>query len=230
MSDALLDIKLFNDHAMITKPGSAISKPVSIKDLIGVLSESAQNAMQYSRTDMIRLPENTYLSAYAGNVLNLVMYVKEHPTVLKHTSGSGRPSEYEIMMPNVVLHLALKVMNGGARHELIQAHYFCTSVERDNLPQAIPGRLTGVFGYLPFPNMYDNFTMCFGGNTMLTSVDGGDLRVFKMYYDVLENSPFNNDLRLMNVKYDYDGYADWFAKLAEVYKDEKRFPYELITI
>lgn len=229
MSQPVLEIKLFSDHAQLIRPGSSLFKPVAIKDLVGVLSESAQGVLNYARQETLRLPENVYLTSYAGNLLNLCLYYKERPAKLQHVDSS-KTSDYEIMMPNIVIHLVLKVSNNGAKHEVTNAFYYSTPVERDNLPMAIPGRLAGVFNYMPFPNCYDNFTLCMGHNQMFNMVEGGDLRIFQAYYQVLANSPFNNDLRLMNVKWDFDGRnRNWFRKLAEVYKAEQRFPYELVS-
>lgn len=228
MSNPVLEIKLFDDHAQLIRPGSTLSKPVAIKDLVSVLSESAQGVLNYARQETLRLPENVYLTSYAGNILNLCLYYKERPAVVKHINSS-RTNEHEIMMPNIVIHLVLKVSNNGAKHEVTHAFYYSTPVERDNLPMAIPGRLAGVFNYLPFPNCYDNFTLCMGHNHMFTMVEGGDLRIFQAYYQVLAGSPFNNDLRLMNVNYDFESNSSWFKKLAAVYKEEKRFPYELVN-
>lgn len=229
MSNHLYDARIFPTKVEVRKRGSSLVKPISVKDFIGVLSESAQNVFNYSRSERIRLPENTYLTEYAGNILNLCMYFKEHPAKVSHIRDE-KPKEFEIMMPNIVLHLSLKVSNNGSRHEVIGAYYYVTNVEVNNLPNTVPGPLRDVFGHVPFPNFYDNFTQCFGRNTMISQVDGGDLRIFKMYYDIIEASPFNNDLRLYNVRYNYDSYRDWFKKLHEVYKAEQRFPYELITI
>lgn len=228
MSNPVMKIDLFDDCAHVTRHGSSLAKPLSIKDLVAVLAESAQGVLNYSRAETLRLPENTYLTAYAGNNLNLAIYYAERPVTLTHISGS-RTSQYEIMMPNIVLHLILKVSNNGMKHEVSHAYYYSTPVARDDLPMVIPGRLPGIFSYMPFPNCYDNFTLCMGGNQMFSMVEGGDLRIFQAYYQVLANSPFNNDLRLMNVR-DYSGEnTSWFKKLAEVYKEEKRFPYELVS-
>lgn len=226
MSNHLLDIKLFDTHALVTKPGSKLAKPVGAKDLVSLLSESAQNVLNYSRAETLRLPSNVYMTSYAGNILNLCMYFEQRPLTLRHIDdGKGR--DYEIMMPNVVIHLALKVSNNGAKHEVSGAWYYCTPETRDNLPTVIPGQLKNVFSWLPFPNCYENFTLCYGRNSVFHVVEGGDLRIFNVYYDVLINSAFNNDLRLMGVKFD-GGNRSWFAKMAEVYKNEQRFPYELI--
>jgi hypothetical protein len=224
----VLDIKLLDTHALVTKPGSRLSKPVSVKDLVGILSESAQGVLNYSRAETLRLPGNVYLTSYAGNNLNLCMYFAERPATLKHI-GDTKENTYEVMMPNIVIHLVLKVSNNGMKHEVTGAYYYATPVERDNLPSVIPGRLPGIFHYLPFPNCYENYTMCFGRNNVFTLVEGGDLRIFNVYYDVIASSPFNNDLRLMNVKYEIRRNSDWFKKMASVYAEEKRFPYELVS-
>lgn len=229
MSDHILDIKLFQSHATVTKNGSSVSKPVNIKDLISALSDSAANVFQYSRSEQVRLPEGAYLTEYAGDRLNLCLYFKERPVEVRHISSS-KPKKYEIMLPNIVVHLVLRVLNNGAKHEVQGAYFYCTPKDLNELPSSIPGRLDGVFGHVPFPNFYDNFTMCTGYNTLINSVEGGDLRIFKMYYDIIADSPFNNDLRLYNVRYAYDSHKEWFEKLAEVYKAEQRFPYELVTI
>lgn len=225
-TNPLMEIKLFSDHARVKNFGATLEKPVGIKDLINVLCESAQNVFQYSRSEKVRLPFGTYFTEYAGNIMNVAMYFPEHPTTVQHGTA-----KYEIMMPNTVIHLSLKVSNNGAKHELVKAFYYVTPVDVNNLPFAIPGRMPKVFGHMPFPNFYENHTMCFGGNHLLHMVEGGDLRIFKMYYDVIESSPFNNDLRLEGVKYEYGShYSNWFKKMASVYKEEKRFPYELLDI
>lgn len=228
MSNPVMKIELFDDCAHITRHGSSLAKPVSIKDLVAVLAESAQGVLNYSRAETLRLPEGCYLTAYAGNNLNLALYYPERPVTLTHISSS-KTSQYEIMMPNIVIHLVLKVSNNGMKHEVAHAYYYSTPVARDDLPMVIPGRLSGIFNYMPFPNCYDNYTLCMGGNQMFNMVEGGDLRIFQAYYQVLANSPFNNDLRLMNVRFDASGHSGWFKKLAEVYKEEKRFPYELVS-
>lgn len=228
MSNPVMKIELFDDHALVTREGSNLAKPIAIKDLVAVLAESAQGVFNYSRTETLRLPEGCYLTAYAGNNLNLALYYPERPVTLTHINGS-RTTEYEVMMPNIVLHLVLKVSNNGAKHEVTNAFYYSTPVKRDDLPMVIPGRLSGIFSYMPFPNCYENFTLCMGGNSMFNMVEGGDLRIFQAYYQVLANSPFNNDLRLMNVRADVDGNSGWFRKMAEVYKAEQRFPYELVS-
>lgn len=229
MSKHVLTITLFDDCAHIKKPESTLSKPVGIKELVTILSESAQGVLNFARQETLRLPANVYLTSYAGNLLNLCLYYPEHPAKVKHINSS-RTTEYEIMMPNIVVHLVLRVSNNGAKHEVQQAFYYSTPMDRDNLPMTIPGRLKGTFNYMPFPNCYDNYTLCFGHNTMFNTVEGGDLRIFQAYYQVLEGSPFNNDLRLMNIKWDgLDGHGSWFKKLAEVYKAEQRFPYELVS-
>lgn len=228
MSNPVMKIDLFDDCAHVTREGSSLAKPISIKDLVAVLAESAQGVLNYSRAETLRLPENCYLTAYAGNNLNLALYYEERPVTLSHIAN-GKTSKYEIMMPNIVLHLVLKVSNNGMKHEVSHAFYYSTPVKRDDLPTTIPGRLSGVFNYMPFPNCYENFTLCMGGNHMFSMVEGGDLRIFQAYYQVLAGSPFNNDLRLMNVRADVDGNRGWFEKLAKVYKDEKRFPYELVS-
>lgn len=221
----IMDIKLFADHARVKRAGATLEKPIGIKDLINVLCESAAGVFQYSRSEKLRLPSNCYLTEYAGNILNLAMYYPEHETTVTH-----RSSKYLITLPNIVLHLALKVTNNGARHELTKAYYYVTPVDVNNLPNAIPGRLSKVFGHVPFPNFYDNHTMCTGGNSLLFSVDGGDLRIFKMHYDIIEGSAFNNDLNINGLNYSISEYSDWFKKLAKVHKEEKRFPYELLNI
>lgn len=229
MSNPVMKIDLFDDCAHIQRHGSNLKKPVSIKDLVSVLSESAQGVLNFSRAETLRLPENCYLTAYAGSNLNLALYYPERPVKLRHIN-SGKETEYEIMMPNIVIHLVLKVSNNGAKHEISHVFYYSTPVAKDDLPTTIPGRLSGVFNYMPFPNCYENYTLCMGANHMFTMVEGGDLRLFQAYYQVLASSPFNNDLRLMNVRHDSgDGNRGWFSKMAQVYKDEKRFPYELVS-
>ncbi len=230
MSNHCLDIKLFDNHALVTRPGSTLSKPLGVADLINVLSESAQGVLNYSRVESLRLPDGAYFTAYAGNKLNLCLYYPERPVTLQHLGGSsGTPKKFDVMMPNVVIHLVLNVSNNGGKHTVENAFYYSTPVERENLPSTIPGRLRKVFSWLPFPNCYDNFKLCYGHNQMFNSVEGGDLRIFNAYYQVLAGSPFNNDLRLMNVPEYQGNNRDWFNKLAQVYKDEKRFPYELVS-
>lgn len=228
MSNPVMRIDLYDDHAQVTRQGSTLAKPIAIKDLVSVLAESAQGVLNYSRAETLRLPENCYMTAYAGNNLNLCLYYAERPAKLTHINNT-RGTEYEIMMPNIVIHLVLKVSNNGAKHEVSHAYYYSTPVSRDDLPMVIPGRLPGIFNYMPFPNCYDNFTLCMGHNQMFNMVEGGDLRIFQAYYQVLAGSPFNNDLRLMNVKADVDGNKGWFTRLAQVYKEEQRFPYELVS-
>ena len=140
MSEHMLDIRLMNDCAYVTRPGSTLQKPIAIKDLVGVLADAAQGVLNYSRAETLRLPENVYLTAYAGNILNLCMYFPQRPVTLGHINQS-KEIKYEVMMPNIVVHLALKVSNNGNKHEVTNAWYYATPIERDNLPMVIPGRI-----------------------------------------------------------------------------------------
>lgn len=222
----IYEVQIFQDHARVRRPGQKLEKPLSIKDLISALCDSAQNVFSYSRSEKARLPKGTYFTEYAGNLMNIAMYFPEHETTVRHGTRS-----YKIMLPNIVMHQTFKVSNNGMKHDLTRTCYYVTPVDVDNLPSTIPGPLPKIFGHVPFPNFYDNYTMCTGGNSLIHSVEGGDLRIFKMHYDIIEGSPFNNDLNLLGVSWDYDGsYSNWFKKLAEVYEKEKRFPYELLRI
>lgn len=231
MSNSIYPIKidLYQDHALVRPASANLAKPVNLKDLLGVFSSSVQDVFNYSRSEIARLPRGTYFTEHAGDRLNISTYHPETPKVVKFYDGS-RTKEYEIMFPNVVIHMILQVGNNGADHTLQGSYFYSTPMGVDDLPSAIPGRLRGVFSYVPFPNFYDNFTMCLGHNSIVHAVSNGDLRAFNLLYNILTDSPFNSDLCLHNVKYDYDGYyKNWFKRLAEVFASDGRFPYEEVS-
>lgn len=220
---AIATIDLYEDHGIVRR-GAGATKRLAIRELIQAINTAAESTMQYSRHESIRMPRSAYLSVYAGNILNLCCYYPERSAVVRHFSR-----KYEIMLPNVVIHFSLKVSEGGQRHEVLNSFYYCTDKAVDDLPSTIPGRLPGIFTYMPFPNFYDDFRMCFGGNVLLHRLDGGDLRMLNMFYDVIESSPFNDDLRLNGVRRTSDK-REWFEFLAQYYKDHKAFPYKELSL
>ncbi len=216
----LLNIRLFERHAEVMRPGSTLGKQVGLKELVQVLTESAENVLAYSRNESLRLPANAYLTVYAGNLLNICCYYPEREEVLTH---GGR--KYTVMVPNIVIHFTLKALNNGTDYEVKSTHYYSTPKDVNELPNTLPGRLPGIFNYVPFPNFYDNFTMCFGGNSLLHKTNGTDLRMLLMFYQVIAGSPFNDDLGVRALN-DSMRPSEWFRHLAEYYKEHKAFPYK----
>lgn len=224
MSGSRFSIELFDDHAQIGRSDSKLRKPVSFQDLVNIVGEVSQQTMSYSRSENVRLPTGTYLTVYAGNRLNICTYHPQHEAVLTH-----RQKKFKITLPNIVVHHVLQVSNNGAKHEVKDTFYYCTPCDVNNLPNVIPSRVPKVFGWVPFPNFYENFRMCFGGNSLLHVVEGGDLRMLNMFYDVIEGSPFNDDLSLYGVNYTRDK-REWFEYLAKCHEEGKGFPYDQLSL
>lgn len=222
MSSPVATIELHEDHAVVIR-GSA-RKRVAMRDAVQAITTSAAATLQYARTETVRLPRNAYLTVYAGDRLNICCYYPQREATVGHFSR-----KYKIMLPNIVIHYVLKISDNGLKHEVVGTFYYCTDKSVDDLPSVIPGRLAGVFGHMPFPNFYDDFRMCFGGNTLMHRTEGGDLRMLNMFYDVIENSPFNDDLRLNGVRLTSNK-QEWFEYLASYYKEHKAFPYNQITV
>lgn len=77
--------------------------------------------------------------------------------------------------------------------------------------------------HLPFPNVYDENTVCWGSNPYNLPIVGKDFTKVMGYYEVFTSSLFNNDL--WRAVGDYDTPTRWFAYL----ETQDQFPYALLN-
>ena len=70
---------------------------------------------------------------------------------------------------------------------------------------------------MPYPNFYEDYRMCYGGNIVPMEFNN-NLRGLAYYYDVITISPFNNDLGIPIRDYDI---PDWFNYLSQ----QEKFDY-----
>lgn len=183
-----------------------------------------------SKSKATLFPPGVYAMEESSTHLKLAMYYPEGKQKIQYRTSAPKLS----VVPNIIVRVDLR--KSGQDFEIANSKYFATSIPFPELPRAV----TAIEGssskvtYLPFTNVYDDFRMCFGSNSMPRIFKNRDLRELFWYYNFLWNSPFNDDLGIRALRSNRDGYYSdhglWYTHLAKLAEDNKPFPYAAIGI
>lgn len=209
-----IPVKIFNKYVEVMS-NSGASKFVSLNEFLSMISAVSGVIRE---EEPLLLPVNTYAVIRGPESMKIAMYHPEVRRSIQHNDDT-----YEISWPNTVLVLSLKMNERDGSWIKGHASYFCTPKSLGELNGFIPSAHSADQGIyrMPFPNFYENYEMCYGGNTMPVSFPKSDVRGLKYYYDVIFVSPFNNDLGVRGFR-DVDEPRDLFRTL----RDNPTFPYE----
>ena len=204
-------------------------KKISIKDFSSVINSLVAQEDQVISNATFRYPSSLHsvTRTNQGYIANL--YYTEREAEVRHTSAGKKM----IYMPNVMIRVDLRNVAGKpGEFSLGSIHWFGTDKTPSSLTTDWPtgGNTRDHIWTLPLPNMFDDARMCTGGNR-LPSVIYQDWTVLDMlYYDVLLNSPFNNDLSVRSLASSYSP-TQWLNVLHDHWANEEseRFPYDLLT-
>jgi hypothetical protein len=214
-------------QGLLTKIMSDPENPkiISTEDFHSALTDSLKGLSQ--ENDAILLPPNCYIISQSKKTISLNCFYPGKRVDITHQVGQTS-QRYNIPFPNVVISQTLNSDENS--WVLSSTKYYC--VARDPYDAEFPSALDlslapGMVWLMPFPNMYEDARMCFGQNTTPQRFPKDNLRGVGVYYSILTNSPFNNDLGVKSVsdRSFASRPASWFAFLASMPGDAT-FPYD----
>lgn len=164
-----------------------------------------------------RLPFGTIFSQFNMNKATVVVYHPSHRHKYTLVRRDGRTQEFNIVLPNIVSQIGLAVRDKN--YYIERAILFATNIE----PDVLGSRYSRGFQFqngnsdmrggtfnIPLTNMYENGTICFGGNSLPPTILDTDLLPCTRPYEILTDSPGNHDLGIRGVR----GGSEFAAKLS----------------
>lgn len=204
---------------------NGVYKFITYEDFLEVI-RSTVRPDSVPKGDPYHLPSNCFFLELNPTSIRIAMY---YPETQKNITY-GNLTRLSVV-PNIITSFVLTKVTGTQTYKVTSAKYLCTSRPLIEIPREFPTKNTRThkeFGILPFTNFYDNGDMCYGSNSRVAEIKLPELRPLHSYYDLLFNTPFNNDLGIYALKSTspfHRNYAEWFSHLAKLAKEGKPFPY-----
>jgi hypothetical protein len=207
----------------VTTISGGASKSILLSDFKNIL----ENLMEKEEKHLppLNLPFGCFMFNRQGNTMELNCYHAERIEKIKYINRDNKTSTFKIPLPNIITSFILKKVEDNT-WQLTSAKYFSTPKPVTQLPDNSFIRslnLESGIHRLPFPNMYGDCRMCFGGNTMPVRFLS-NLRGLDYYYQILTQAPFNDDLGILGTTV-RTNVVNWFESLENL----KAFPYELLS-
>lgn len=225
-------LDLLEDTALIHMLNGQ-TKEVNYDELVNLLIsfyDKKKKSLSADSSTSILLPDNLYRMSQGEKTLQLCFYYPERVGDVNY-NGKIRAST----IPNVIVTANFKRSKADEPFQMSSVRYFCTSLKRTEFSgEAIwsPDRNRKIT-VLPFTNVYDAGELCFGSNFSSIKLPTNDYRPAAWLYNVLWESPFNNDLGLKALHadspYKYE-LAGWYKHLAERAEKGEGFPYKELGI
>lgn len=209
---------------MIGDEKSQIEKRITYEDFNAIVGAVVNHRNEQSM-EGFQLPSNCFYFARSGTEINLSCYYAERIADIRHGGKT-----YTIKTPNIIIsHRLTRHTNKSWKVDSARSRYFCTNAKVGNLPKTFIAETDhGKHIYLmPFPNTYSEGALCFGGNSMPTQFTDNNIRGLDWYYQVLFESPFNNDLGIRALASE-PSIEGWFKRLADAAKNNTAFPYDAL--
>ena len=180
-----------------------LEKTITHADFLQLLTESMGARSVLSA---FQLPYGCYYLAQSANRLNLGLYHAERDADLVHEGTT-----YHTRIPNIIISITL--CKEAEVWIVEKVSYWATNRTVPQLPEdslvETPRSSEGRWN-MPMTNFYPEGHMCYGNNGMPVRFKT-NLRGLDYYYQVITNSPFNNDLFPVSVSSrDYPTIGRWF--------------------
>lgn len=205
---------------------NGVEKSISIADFKSILDEMTKGTSE--NIPPINLPFGCFMFSRTSDSVYLNCYYPETIADIKFDTREGdraKQEVYKIPLPNIIISYVLKKVSGGM-WGITKVKYFSTPMTVAQLPDKaiIVGTdpEKGIYK-LPFSNVYEENTLCYGNNTMPSRFND-NLRGLDYYYQILTIAPFNSDLGIRGLTEAYQPRA-WYKHLSTL----KKFPYELLN-
>jgi hypothetical protein len=166
--------------------------------------ESGSDKPQPAATSTVQMPLGLlYLSdtgkrGVTRHISGAMLY-PEQTLFVRHVHGDP-DEQYRIPLPRTLISFRLMADSTDYRYAFLS-----DSVRYNATWEPISGlrnldRTSDKRSVLPIPNMYDTGRMCFGKVSLPTRIPPTDLRQLEWLYDLIADSPFNNDLAIRDVE------------------------------
>ncbi len=186
-----------------------------------VTEEVAKNTVNF------KMPLGVYAFQHSAKKIVLSSY---YPGGIRDIIfvDTARPRVY----PNIIMTTSITSQDNWKTAVIEAVRYMCTPLPLSKMERTVctgPNSSKEIF-VLPFSNMYDDGRMCTGSNHLPTALKDGDLRAINMWFELIFNSPFNNDLGVRAAAEFRNDPPRWFELLAKIAKSDKpEFPYEKLA-
>lgn len=209
------DIRLYSTH--VETIVNNITKAISLADFREILNNLL--SIEESKIPAFSLPYGCFSLGLRGNSMQLSCYYPS--TMRKLIYNTGTKKTYDVMFPNTIISHTLQKQD--KYWNVTDTKYFCTPKTVNQLPETFINQTSrsGEIFSLPVSNMYEDGRMCYGNNTMPRNFTQ-NLRGLDYFYQILFDSPFNNDLGVRAL-----GRSDpgaWFQEWSKL----TSFPYDLL--
>jgi hypothetical protein len=205
--------------------GQGLTKLVEYEDFYNTFTEYMGKLAKkpVGKERQFLLPKDVFYLAFSEKELKICCY---YPGDVKFVTYITE--RVKRVTPNIILSFKLTPITGADNWQISSAKFFCTDLPLSQLRRTfhdVPNSSNRVY-LLPFPNMYDGGGMCTGGNQLPREFLKAELRPLNAYYDMIFNSPFNNDLGVRGISNGMNP-AEWMRLLASIAKEPTpQFPYK----
>jgi len=220
-------IEIRDTHAKVFVSEKAAIN-ISLSALASTLSELTKVRDQELEITGFRIPTRTYLVKESKNVLKLGMYeVGSVREIMYHPRGSSSARKVKIPFPNFVVTATLEKKLKDSVNTWFchpdNVKFFATS---KNVAELGENFITShnpsqKIWTMPLPNFYGGANMCVGYNSVPFNFPLTDLSGMSRYFDILYDSPFNDDLSVRDLR-EPMSVASWIEFLST----RSEFPYE----
>lgn len=209
-------LDVFSTHVTVKQAG--VEKNISLMDFKELLAASLMQ--EATEIPAFQLPQGCFYIGANEKLMQISCYYPEVKSKIRH-SNSGSVKTYELMFPNIIVSQELTKIEKGM-WQVTLTKYYCTPKKFSQLPLKFINHETSSDEtyVLPFSNMYDNGTMCFGSNQMPMR-HNSNLRGLGYFYDIISLATFNNDLPVRSIS-NIGGTSSWYEEWSKM----SAFPYE----
>jgi hypothetical protein len=202
------------ENKVVVKDLKGLDKNISLLDF-KVMLDSSLN-IQSNQLVSFDLPVNCYHFGCSSTELIVLCYYPERVTEILYYD-----KRIKIPFPNLIIHHKLRIKSPS--WNVYDTNYFITNKTVPEIPSefiSFADPKKGIFS-VPFSNFYGgDGKMCYGRNSMPFSFNQ-NLRALDWYYQVIFNSPFNDDLGIHGTRTRVS-VSSWYNKLEGLNK----FPYD----
>lgn len=174
------------------------------------LEELSKNLAIEIKTERLALPPGTIFVSRSPAKIILATYNPGHIHEVTWDAENGaddakRFTKFKIPLPNIVFQFELSlnkmwhVSNYTSKITTLSAEVVADCFNKGLNLLANSGEGIKFFKTTPFPNVYNNGTMCMGGNTATISMNSNDLRDLNRYYQILVDSPASSHIEILNI-------------------------------
>lgn len=223
----VLRIEIRDTHAKVFISDKAAVN-ISLSALAATFSDLTRVRDRELEITGFRIPTRTYLVKESKDTLKIGMYEEGSvKTIQYHQRGANAAKEVTIPFPNFVVTATLEKKLKDSTNMWFcnpdNVKFFATSKKVYELGENfITSRdPANKIWTMPMPNFYGGANMCIGYNSVSHYLPLTDLSGLARYFDILYNSPFNDDLSIRDLREAMNVHS-WIEFLST----RTEFPYE----